>query len=341
MDAQQVSMIACLAVREEMQMRAVVTGVAGFIGSHLVEALLERGDEVIGVDSFTSYYDPGRKRSNLEHVHERVGFRFVEGDVNSLDLGELLTGVDVVYHLAGQPGVRASWGTEFDVYLDQNILTTQKLLEAAKDVELHRFVLASSSSIYGQAEHFPTNESEKPLPLSPYGVTKFSAEQLCHLYKTAFDVPATMLRYFSIFGPRQRPDMAFSRFIDAALNGRPMTILGDGGQSRDFTYVGDAVAATLAAAEKGVTGRPYNVAGGCQATVLEVIETLERILEQTLEREHLDPMPGDPRKTGADISAAQQDLDYVPAVGLEEGLTRQLDNARGGGTEVRRGLLGP
>lgn len=309
-------------------MRAVVTGVAGFIGSHLAEALLDRGDEVVGVDSFTSYYEPDRKRANLEHVRRQEGFRLVEGDLNALDLAELLDEVDVVYHLAGQPGVRASWGTEFEVYLDQNVLTTQKLLEAAKTGELQRFVVASSSSIYGQAEHFPTKESERPLPVSPYGVTKVSAEQLCHLYKTAFGVPATMLRYFSIFGPRQRPDMAFSRFIDAALSGRAMTILGDGGQSRDFTYVGDAVAATLAAAERGVPGRPYNVAGGCQTTVLEVIETLERILGQTLEREHLDPMPGDPRKTGADISAAQQDLDYVPAVGLEEGLTRQLDHAR-------------
>lgn len=311
-------------------MRAVVTGVAGFIGSHLVEALLDRGDDVIGVDCFSSYYDPGRKRANLGHVDSRERFRLVEADINAVDLVELLDGVDVVFHLAGQPGVRASWGTEFEVYLDQNVLTTQNLLEAAKAVGLHRFVLASSSSIYGQAEHFPTKESEMPRPVSPYGVTKVSAEQLCGLYNTAFDVPATMLRYFTIFGPRQRPDMGFSRFIDAALNGRPVTILGDGGQSRDFTYVGDAVAATLAAGEKGVPGRPYNVAGGCQATVLEVIETLGRILGRTIEREHVDPMPGDPRKTGADTSAARSDLDYTPAVGLEEGLTRQVEHAQEG-----------
>jgi UDP-glucose 4-epimerase len=310
-------------------MRAVVTGVAGFIGSHLAEALLDRGDEVIGVDCFTLYYDPDRKRANLGHVQERDGFEFVDADLNAANLPELLGGVDVVFHLAGQPGVRASWGTEFDVYLDQNVLTTQKLLEAAREVELRRFVLASSSSIYGQAEHFPTSESERPLPVSPYGVTKASAEQLCHLYSTAFGVPATMLRYFTIFGPRQRPDMAFSRFIDSALNGRPVTILGDGGQSRDFTYVSDAVAATIAAGENGVAGQAYNVAGGCQATVLEVVETLERILGREVDREHVDPMPGDPRKTGADTSAARRDLGYSPEVGLEEGLTRQVDHVRG------------
>jgi nucleoside-diphosphate-sugar epimerase len=308
-------------------MRAVVTGVAGFIGSHLVEALLDRGDEIIGVDCFSLYYEPDRKRANLEHVHGRERFRLVEADINALELRELLDGVDVVYHLAGQPGVRASWGQEFDVYLDQNVLTTQKLLEAGKEVGLRRFVLASSSSIYGQAEHFPTKESEAPLPVSPYGVTKVGAELLCRLYETAFGVHSTMLRYFSIFGPRQRPDMAFSRFINAALSGLPLKILGDGEQSRDFTYVGDAVAATIAAGTNGAPGA-YNVAGGCQATVLEVIDTLERILGQPLEREHLDPMPGDPRKTGADISAAQRDLEYTPAVGLEEGLTRQLEHAR-------------
>jgi nucleoside-diphosphate-sugar epimerase len=311
-----------------MEMKAVVTGVAGFIGSHLVEALLDRGDEIIGVDSFSAYYETDRKRANLEHVRRREGFSLIEADVNALELTEVLDGADVVYHLAGQPGVRASWGKEFDVYLAQNVLTTQKLLEAAKEVGLRRFVLASSSSVYGQAEHFPTKESEAPVPVSPYGVTKLGAEQLCHLYETAYDVPSTMLRYFSIFGPRQRPDMAFSRFIDAALGERPLKVLGDGRQSRDFTYVGDAVAATLAAATSGVPGRTYNVAGGCQATVLEVIGSLERLLGRTLEREHLDPVPGDPRKTGADISAARRDLDYVPAVGLDEGLTRQLEQAR-------------
>jgi UDP-glucuronate 4-epimerase len=224
--------------------------------------------------------------------------------------------------------VRASWGQEFDVYLSQNMLTTQRLLEAAKELPLERFVLASSSSIYGQAERFPTHESDRPRPVSPYGVTKLAAEHLCHLYHEAFGLPTVSLRYFTIFGPRQRPDMAFSRFIAAALAGRPLSVIGDGTQSRDFTYVADAVAATFAAGERGVPGRTYNIAGGCQATVLDVVGVLEQLFERPLEREHLPPMPGDPRKTGADASAAQADLGYEPSTGLEEGLGRQLDQMR-------------
>jgi UDP-glucuronate 4-epimerase len=308
--------------------RVLVTGAAGFVGSHLVEALLERGDEVVGVDSFTQYYSTTRKRDNLAGASGRPGFTLVEGDLNELDLARLLGGTEVVYHLAGQPGVRASWGEEFDIYLAQNILATQKLLEASKGLPLAKFVLASSSSIYGQAESFPTHEASLPRPVSPYGVTKLAAEHLANLYHSAFDVPTVALRYFTVFGPRQRPDMAFTRFIAAALAERPLTIIGDGGQSRDFTYVGDAVAATIAAGEKGVAGGIYNVAGGCQATVLEVVETLEGLVGRPLEREHLDPVPGDPRKTGGDTSAAREDLGYAPATSLEEGLRRQLEQAQ-------------
>jgi nucleoside-diphosphate-sugar epimerase len=308
--------------------RAVVTGAAGFVGSHLIEALLERGDAVVGVDSFSPYYKADRKRGNLASATADGGFTLVEADLNGLDLEALLDGADVVYHLAGQPGVRSSWGQEFDVYLDHNVLATQRLLEAAKGANLRRFVLASSSSVYGQAERFPTLESDRARPISPYGVTKLAAEHLCHLYWSAFGVECVMLRYFTIFGPRQRPDMAFSRFIAAALDERPVTIIGDGGQSRDFTYVADAVAATIAAGEGGVPGRIYNVAGGCQATVLEVVETLERLLGRQLARDHLDAVPGDPRKTGADVSAARSDLGYEPSVSLEQGLSRQLEHSR-------------
>jgi UDP-glucuronate 4-epimerase len=308
--------------------RVLVTGAAGFVGSHLVEALLGRGDEVVGVDSFTAYYSAARKRDNLSEAGGHPAFTFVEGDLNDLDLARLLEGAKVVYHLAGQPGVRASWGEEFDIYLAQNVLTTQKLLEASRSFPLTRFVLASSSSIYGQAESFPTHEASLPRPVSPYGVTKLAAEHLANLYHAAFGVPVVSLRYFTIFGPRQRPDMAFSRFIASALEGRPLTIIGDGGQSRDFTYVGDAVAATIAAAESGVAGRTYNVAGGCQATVLDVIQTLESVVGRPLEREHLEPVPGDPRKTGGDTSAARADLGYAPSTGLEDGLRRQLEQAR-------------
>jgi UDP-glucuronate 4-epimerase len=313
-------------------LRSVVTGAAGFIGSHLVAALLELGDEVIGVDCFSTYYAPERKRANLVGVEQHDAFTLIEGDINDLDLARLLEGVDVVYHLAGQPGVRASWGVEFDIYLMQNLLTTQKLLEAGKNLPLSRFVLASSSSVYGQAERFPTSESDTPRPVSPYGATKLGAEQLCHLYATSFALPSVILRYFTIFGPRQRPDMAFSRFIAAALAGRPVQILGDGGQSRDFTYVDDAVAATIAAGREGVPGQIYNVAGGCQATVLGVVETLETLVGHPVAREHVDPMPGDPRQTGADTTAARRDLAYAPAVSLEEGLSRQLEYARAAGS---------
>jgi nucleoside-diphosphate-sugar epimerase len=314
-------------------MRILVTGAAGFVGSHLVEALLEQGEEVVGVDAFSSYYDPDRKRRHLDAVAQDRAFSLVDADLNEADLGGLLDGVEVVYHLAGQPGVRASWGEEFDIYLAQNVLTTQRLLEAARTGRLERFVLASSSSIYGHAETFPTPEESLPRPVSPYGVTKLAAEHLANLYHSAFDVPTVVLRYFTIFGPRQRPDMAFSRFITAALHERPLTILGDGGQSRDFTFVADAVAATMAAAARGVAGRTYNIAGGCQATVLEVVDTLEELIGHPLERQHLDRVPGDPRKTGADVSLARADLAYEPKISLRDGLKLQLDWIRSA-TEV-------
>ena len=308
-------------------MRALVTGAAGFVGSFLVEALLARGDEVTGIDCFSSYYEEDRKRANLTTAAEHDSFTLVTDDLNEADLTHILEGVDVVFHLAGQPGVRASWGEEFDIYLTQNVLTTQKLLEAVKARPVHRFVLASSSSIYGQAERFPTQESDRPRPISPYGVTKLAAEHLCHLYHEAFGVPTVMLRYFTIFGPRQRPDMAFSRFIASAFDDEPLTVIGDGGQTRDFTYVADAVAATIAAGDDGVAGKVYNVAGGCYASVNEVVETLERLLGRPLERNHLPPVMGDPRRTGADVTAAKTDLGYAPEIDLATGLGAQLEHA--------------
>jgi len=308
-------------------MRAVVTGAAGFIGSHLVESLLEDGHDVLGVDSFSDYYSATYKRANVSATISRAGFELLEADLNTTDLEEIIDGADVVYHLAGQPGVRASWGEEFDVYLSQNLLATQKLLEASRGRLDGRFVLASSSSVYGQAERFPTQESDPPRPISPYGVTKLAAEHLCRLYDSAFGVKTVCLRYFTIFGPRQRPDMAFSRFVSAALENRPLTIIGDGKQGRDFTYVTDAVAATIAAGERGTPGTVYNVAGGCRATVLEVVETLERLLGRRLERDHLERVPGDPRLTGADTSLARKDLGYTPLVSLDMGLARQVEHA--------------
>ncbi len=306
-------------------MRIVVTGAAGFIGSHLSARLLDEGHSVVGVDCFSDYYDPGRKRDNLAGLLDADGFSFVDGDLNSLDLDALLEGVEVVFHLAGQPGVRASWGSEFGVYLDQNVMATQRLLEAAKGRDLVRFVFASSSSIYGDAERFPTEETDAPLPISPYGVTKLAAENLCRLYWSGFGVPAVSLRYFTIFGPRQRPDMAFSRFIEATLSGAEIPVFGDGLQKRDFTYVADAVSATVAAAERGVPGQVYNVAGGTHATVLDAIEMIGRLSGIPPRVEYQSAMKGDARMTGANTDKARRDLGFVPAVDLEDGLAMQLE----------------
>jgi UDP-glucuronate 4-epimerase len=307
---------------------ALVTGAAGFIGSHLSERLLDDGVEVHGVDRFSDYYDVALKRANLSLLESRPGFSFTEGDLNELDLAQLLDGVDVVFHLAAQPGVRASWGREFEIYLRDNLLATQRLLEESRSHELRRFVFASSSSIYGDAEHFPTKETDAPGPVSPYGVTKLAAEHLGRQYFKGFGVPTVALRYFTIFGPRQRPDMAFNRFINAGLDGEPIAVFGDGLQERDFTYVSDAVAATIAAGELGTPGGAYNIAGGNAATVAGVIEILGRLLGAELAVDHQQAVTGDARKTGADTSRAREDLGYSPEVPLEEGLRRQIEAER-------------
>jgi nucleoside-diphosphate-sugar epimerase len=309
-------------------MTSLVTGAAGFIGSHLAGRLLDDGVEVRGVDRLSDYYDPALKRANLTLLSGRDGFEFVEGSINDLDLARLLEGVDRVYHLAGQPGVRVSWGREFEIYVEDNVLSTQRLLEAARERPLERFVLASSSSIYGDAEHFPTVESQTPAPVSPYGVTKLAAEHLCRLYAGGFEVPTVVLRYFTIFGPRQRPDMAFTRFIRAALSDEPIEIFGDGDQERDFTYVADAVEATVAAGSRGSPGAVYNVAGGNHATVNEVIAALGGLVGKELRVEHLPVVVGDARKTGADTSLAREALGYSPRTSLEEGLGHQLEAER-------------
>lgn len=309
--------------------RVVVTGAAGFIGSHLAERLLDGGAEVLGIDSFKSYYDVELKRRNLRSLRDRNGFELVEQDILDADLERLLAGAEVVYHLAAQPGVRRSWGREFEVYAHDNVLATQRLLEAARQTEPGRFVYASSSSIYGDAEVFPTEETALPRPVSPYGVTKLAAEHLCMLYGSRLGVSAVALRYFTVYGPRQRPDMAFSRFIEAALASRPIEIYGDGHQSRDFTFVADAVAATMAAAERGQVGQVYNVAGGSQATVLEVIAALEGIIGTPIDAAHLPAVPGDARRTGASTLRAQTDLLYTPKTDLQEGLTKQVEACAG------------
>jgi len=308
--------------------KALVTGTAGFIGSHLAERLLADGVEVRGVDRLSDYYDPAIKRENLAGPLEDSRFELIEGDLVELDLDSLLDGCDLVYHLAAQPGVRVSWGDEFGVYLRDNVLATQRLLEAARETSLERFVLSSSSSVYGDAESFPTAETDRRSPVSPYGVTKLAAEQLAEMYFKGFGVPTVTLRYFTIFGPRQRPDMAFSRFIAAALSDRPIEVYGDGGQERDYTYVADAVEATVAAGAKGAPGAAYNVAGGNRATVAEVIEQLGKLLGAPPTVENAPVVVGDARKTGADIARAREGLDYSPQVSLADGLAMQIESAR-------------
>jgi Nucleoside-diphosphate-sugar epimerases len=310
-------------------MKALLTGVAGFVGSHLAERLMAAGHAVVGVDALTDYYEPERKRANLAAI-EGEGLELVEGDLNRLDLDSLLEGVEVVFHLAGQPGIRSSWGESFGIYLDQNVRATQRLLEACREASIKRFVYASSSSIYGDAERFPTKEEDLPAPISPYGVTKLAGEHLSRLYYRAYDLPTVALRYFTIYGPRQRPDMAFSRFIAAALEGRPVTVFGDGEQVRDFTYVGDVVTATIAAAASGRPGTSYNIAGGTQTSIREVIDTIGDLTGGPVAIDHRDPVPGDARRTGADTSRARADLGYEPSVGLREGLALQVAHAKGG-----------
>jgi nucleoside-diphosphate-sugar epimerase len=310
-----------------MPRRALVTGAAGFIGSHLTEALLSAGVSVLGVDRLSDYYDPALKAANLARFADRPCFEFVEAELSEVATPALLDGIERVYHLAGQPGVRPSWGRSFEVYASDNVMATQALLEAAREVSLERLVYASSSSVYGNAERFPTSETDRPQPLSPYGVTKLAAEHLCHLYAKSYGVPAVSLRYFSVYGPRQRPDMGFHRFIRAATTGEPVRIFGDGRQSRDFTYVGDIVAATLAAGELGGPGEVYNVAGGSRVTVLDVLGMLERLLGTPIEVEHEEAARGDARDTSGDTTKAARELGYAPSVSLEEGLAAQVETA--------------
>jgi UDP-glucose 4-epimerase len=301
-------------------MKALVTGVAGFIGSHLAATLLDRGATVVGVDCFTDYYPRPIKEANLAENAQREGFRFVEVRIQEADLAALLDGVTHVFHLAAQAGVRKSWGTDFRTYTDNNIDATQMLLEACAGRPLTRFVHASSSSIYGDASSVPMREDALPRPISPYGVTKLSAEQLGYLYHVNHGVPAVAMRYFTVYGPRQRPDMAFHRFITAALKDRPITLYGDGEQTRDFTFVSDAVAATIAAGDRGVPGRAYNIGGGSRVSMNDVLKILERIAGHPLKVAREATQRGDMRDTFADTTLARRELGFEPRVSLEEGI---------------------
>lgn len=304
---------------------SIVTGAAGFIGSHLVEALLNQGKHVIGVDQFNDYYDPALKRKNVSHFENHPAFKLIESDIQFLDWTALLVDVEVVYHQAAQAGVRASWGQGFRTYTERNINATQVLLEAAKEAkQLKRLVFASTSSVYGDAETLPTDESICPQPVSPYGITKLAAERLCWLYYKNFGVPVTALRYFTVYGPRQRPDMAFHKFFKSVLLEQAIPIYGDGQQTRDFTFISDAIAANLAAATvPEAVGEVFNIGGGSRVVLAEVIDTMEKVVGRPIPRKHIETAMGDARHTAADVSKAQIILGYQPQISLVDGLSQE------------------
>jgi UDP-glucuronate 4-epimerase len=306
-------------------MHCLVTGVAGFIGSHVAEALLLQGNSVIGIDSFTDYYARSIKERNLSRLRTFSNFRLVEIDLRTSDLTALIKGTSVVLHQAGQPGVRMSWGDQFIDYVGHNIVATQRLLEAARRADVQRFVYASSSSVYGNAKSFPTTEATLPKPFSPYGVTKLAAEHLCSVYAENWGLPTVSLRYFTVYGPRQRPDMAFHRFISAALHGQEIEVYGSGEQRRDFTYVGDVVRANLLAAQRPLPpGSILNIAGGSHATVNMVLNHIADLVGDEVRIRHLGQKLGDVEETRADCSLSRLLLGWSPTVQLSDGLANQV-----------------
>jgi len=308
--------------------RCLVTGVAGFVGSHLAERLVADGHEVVGIDRFSDYYPRSYKDKNVEALLGEKRFHLHTLDLARSELESLLDGVEIVFHQAAQAGVRGSWGKSFATYLDDNVLSTQRILETAKKVgTVRKVVYASSSSVYGDARELPMRETAFAQPYSPYGVTKLAGEHLCELYRNNFGLPTASLRYFTVYGPRQRPDMAFHKFIEAGLDGRPIVVFGDGQQTRDFTFIADIVEANVRAAGEGVTG-VFNVGGGSRVTLNQVLETIgELVGELKIERRAKEA--GDVQDTWADVSAAVKAFGYAPRYSLREGLARQVDWHRG------------
>ena len=306
-------------------MKALVTGAAGFIGSTLSERLIADGATVVGLDCFTDYYPRERKEHNLARLRQTPGFTLVEAAIADADLPRLLDDVTHVFHLAAQAGVRKSWGRDFRVYTVNNVEATQILLEACVRRPLERLVYASSSSVYGDNVALPMTEDALPQPVSPYGVTKLSAEQLCYLYQVNYAVPAVAVRYFTVYGPRQRPDMGFHKFLRALMHDEPVPQFGDGRQTRDFTFVADAVTATIAAGTRGTPGGVYNIGGGSRVELLDVFELIHTITGRPLRIDRIDAQRGDMRDTYADTTRARADLGFAPTVSLEQGLRAQFE----------------
>lgn len=306
-------------------MKALVTGAAGFIGSTLTERLLADGADVVAIDCFTDYYARAVKERNLSGAHRHPRFRFLDARIQDVDLRALLADRTHVFHLAAQAGVRKSWGRDFEIYTTNNIEATQVLLEAVVgSPALERFVYSSSSSVYGDLVAMPMREDALPQPVSPYGVSKLAAEQLCYLYFANFGVPTVSLRYFTVYGPRQRPDMGFHKFLRATLRNEPITVYGDGEQTRDFTFVGDVLEANVSAAQRGIAGRVYNIGGGSRVSVNHVLDVIGRVTGRPPRVVREADQKGDMRHTYANTQLARADLGFAPAVGLEEGLTEEF-----------------
>lgn len=310
----------------------LLTGGAGFIGSHLTEALLTRGDHVLALDAFRDYYPRSVKESNVAQVRASPKFELIEANLEDLEFDTLVDGLDGIFHLAAQPGVRGSWGDTFALYARDNVVATQHIFEIATRANV-RVVWASSSSVYGNAEAYPTTEQARPRPISPYGVTKLSCEHLATAYAESFGLDHVALRYFTVYGPRQRPDMAFSRISQAVAEQTVFPVYGTGDQSRDVTFVADAVSATLAAMEQAPSGAVYNVGGGSETSLNEVISAVERLTGQQLRVRREPAASGDVRRTAADITRAKTELAWQPEMPLEEGLSAQL---RAAGVSLRQ-----
>lgn len=299
--------------------KAFVTGCAGFIGSHLTERLLNEGFEVIGIDCFTDYYARDIKERNLEVSLKNKNFVFIEKDLFYM---EEYPEVDYVFHHAAQAGVRASWGNEFEVYTKYNIQLTQKLLEFYKDSKIKKFVYASSSSVYGDTEELPMRENNLLKPFSPYGVTKLAGENLCFLYNRNYGVPTISLRYFTVYGPRQRPDMGIYKFVKSFLDGDVVKVFGDGNQTRDFTYIDDVVEANILAANTSIIGEIFNIGGGNRITVNELIKTISQITEKDTKILYIDDQKGDVKDTWADVNKAKSLLKWSPSINIKDGLQK-------------------
>ena len=304
-------------------MRSLVTGVAGFIGSHLAERLINEGHEVVGIDCFTDYYARSIKEKNLKVLLQKPGFIFLEDNLLEVNLSDLLVSVDYIFHQAAQAGVRSSWGAEFEIYTSNNILATQKLLEASKHSDIKRFIYASSSSVYGDSEELPLSEKSLLRPVSPYGVTKLAGEHLCYSYWKNYQIPVIPLRYFTVYGPRQRPDMAFHRFVRAILGGGEIEIYGNGEQTRDFTFISDAVSGNMLAMKSNAEGEIFNIGGGSRVSVNEVLDIIQNIAGKTAKIVYRDVQKGDVRHTLADTNKAKKHLGYIPEVDLKTGLEEE------------------